>query len=43
MEKEKTSLAFEKKLWREFKSKCVLDGKSYTEVLEQLMREWTKK
>ncbi len=41
-DKEKTSLAFDKQLWRKFKAKCQMEGRKYTETIEELMKKWIK-
>ncbi|MFH1545073.1 MAG: hypothetical protein ABIE23_03230 [archaeon] len=42
-EKAKTSLTLDKDLWKKFKVKCVQGEKSYTAVIEGLIKEWLKK
>ena len=42
MAKDKASFAFNPEIWRSFKSKCVMENKRYTDVLEELMKKWVK-
>jgi hypothetical protein len=42
MGKVKTSLSFDEKLWKEFRKKCIDEGKQYAEVIETLMSKWLK-
>jgi hypothetical protein len=42
MAKVKTSLSFDKDLWKDFKVKCVQQDKKYTDVLESLMKKWLR-
>ncbi len=42
-DKSKTSLTLDKELWKKFKVKCIEKDKSYTAILEDLIKEWVKK
>jgi len=43
MGKVKTSLSFNDATWKEFRKRCIDENKKYTDVLEDLMRQWLKK
>jgi len=38
----KTSISIDEKTWKEFKKKCIDEGKQYSEVLEELMEKFTE-
>ena len=36
----KTSVSIEEKVWKDFRKKCIDEGKQYSEVLEELMKKF---
>jgi len=40
MDRKKTSLSLDEKLWKDFKKRCIDLDKQYSEVLEDLIRKF---
>jgi len=38
----KTSISIDEKTWKEFKKKCIDEGKRYSDVIETLMKEFSQ-